>query len=34
MSLLNVQEAEVKSGIAARGNYTDADIVDFLTNVE
>ncbi|KAL3144311.1 hypothetical protein ABBQ32_14189 [Trebouxia sp. C0010 RCD-2024] len=34
LSLLTVQEAEVKSGIAARGNHTDADIVDFLTNVE
>ena len=34
LSLLSVQEAEVKSGIAARGNYSDADIINFLTNVE
>ncbi|DBA90435.1 TPA: hypothetical protein ACH3X1_003706 [Trebouxia sp. C0004] len=34
LSLLSVQEAEVKSGIAARQNFTDADIVNFLTNVE
>lgn len=34
LSLLSVQEAEVKSGIAARGNFSDADIVNFLTNVE
>ena len=34
LSLLSVQEAEVKSGIAARQNFSDADIIDFLTNVE
>jgi len=34
LSLLSVQEAEVKSGIAARQNFSDADIVNFLTNVE
>lgn len=34
LSLLSVQEAEVKSGIAARQNFSDADIINFLTNVE
>ncbi|KAA6426930.1 MAG: hypothetical protein FRX49_03254 [Trebouxia sp. A1-2] len=34
LTLLSTQEAEIKSGIAAKQNYTDADIVNFLTNVE
>ncbi|KAK9865756.1 hypothetical protein WJX84_001274 [Apatococcus fuscideae] len=34
LTLLPVQQGEVKSAMAARMNYTDADIVNFLTNVE
>ncbi|KAK9839115.1 hypothetical protein WJX74_009810 [Apatococcus lobatus] len=34
LSLLSVQQNEVKAALAARGSYTDADIVNFLTNVE
>lgn len=34
VSLLSTQANEVAVGGAARGNFTDKDIVDFLTNVE
>lgn len=34
LTLLSVQQNEVKAAQAARQSYTDADIVDFLTNVE
>lgn len=34
VSLLGVQVNEVKAGAKARGDFTDKDIIDFLTNVE
>ncbi|KAK9838436.1 hypothetical protein WJX84_012138 [Apatococcus fuscideae] len=34
LTLLPVQANEIKTAMAQRGNYTDADIVNFLTNVE
>lgn len=34
ITLLSTQYNEVKAGIAARQNYTDLDIIHFLTNVE
>lgn len=34
LTLLSTQANEVAQGGAARGNFTDADIVDFITNVE
>lgn len=34
ISLLSTQANEVAAGGAARGSFTDKDIVDFLTNVE
>lgn len=34
VTLLTTQYNEIKAGIAARQNYTDLDIVHFLTNVE
>ena len=34
ISLLSVQANEVAGGAAARGNYTDMDLINFLVNVE
>lgn len=34
LTLLDVQVNEVKAGAAARANFTDKDIIDFLVNVE
>ncbi|BDA43080.1 Desiccation-related protein PCC13-62 [Coccomyxa sp. Obi] len=34
ISLLTVQDNEIKGGLAAKQNFTDKDIVEFLTNVE
>jgi hypothetical protein len=34
LELLSQQANEVAAGAAARGNFTDADRIDFLTNVE
>lgn len=34
LSLLDQQANEVKAGIAAKGDYTDKDLIDFLVNVE
>lgn len=34
ITLLSTQYNEVKAGIAAKQNYTDLDILHFLTNVE
>ncbi|KAK9865943.1 hypothetical protein WJX84_012323 [Apatococcus fuscideae] len=34
LTALNTQAAHVKAAIAARGEVTDKDIIDFLTNVE
>lgn len=34
LTLLTTQENQLKAAIAARGTYTDMDILEFLTNVE
>lgn len=34
LSLLSTQANEIQAGMAAKGNYTDKDIIDFLVNVE
>ena len=34
LSLLSTQEAGIQAAVAFKGNYSDLDIVHFLTNVE